>query len=231
MVETVTSRVSVLPVVGSDLLTGLSVAAGGTDQLLLGSGGILDKVDHGAGQSCVRMVPVECLPELPEVRDIMFSWMRPVAVLTSKFFLSDEEGDWEKPLCINGGRESLQQKVDFKYDYNCPQKTEQVKRDGPTENRCDGHLILDIICWFCKWLNTQKWDPRNGLWERSGHCEWNVCTGAVPRSIQYPGGESEKSVSPCIRGLRETTGSVDRNDNTTTTLIGSMEIRTGRAVR
>ena len=37
MVEAVTSRVSVLPVVGSDLLTGLSVAAGGTDQLLLGS--------------------------------------------------------------------------------------------------------------------------------------------------------------------------------------------------
>ena len=63
-----------------------------TDQLLLGSGGILDKVDHGAGQSCVHMVPVECLPELREVRDIMFSWMRPVAVLTSKFFLSDEEG-------------------------------------------------------------------------------------------------------------------------------------------
>ena len=42
MVEAVTSRVSVLPVVGSDLLTGLSVAAGATDQLFLGSGGILD---------------------------------------------------------------------------------------------------------------------------------------------------------------------------------------------
>ena len=37
VVEAVTSRVSVLPVVGSDLLTGLSVAAGGTDQLFLGS--------------------------------------------------------------------------------------------------------------------------------------------------------------------------------------------------
>ena len=41
--------------VGSDLLTGLSVAAGATDQLFLGSGGILDKVAHGAGQSCVRI--------------------------------------------------------------------------------------------------------------------------------------------------------------------------------
>ena len=37
MVETVTSRVSVLPVVGGDLLTGLSVAAGGTDQLASGT--------------------------------------------------------------------------------------------------------------------------------------------------------------------------------------------------
>ena len=75
VVEAVTSRVSVLPVVGSDLLTGLSVAAGATDQLFLGSGGILDKVGHGAGQTGVRMVPVVHLPELREVRDIMFSWI------------------------------------------------------------------------------------------------------------------------------------------------------------
>ena len=102
MVEAVTSRVSVLPVVGSDLLTGLSVGAGATDQLFLGSGDILDKVGHGAGQSGVRMGPVEHLPELHEVCDIMFSWMRPVAVLTSQFFLSDEEGDLEMPLRING---------------------------------------------------------------------------------------------------------------------------------
>ena len=72
--------------VGGDLLTSLSVAAGGTDQLLLGSDGILDKVGHGAGQSGVCIVPVERLSELREVRDIMFSWMRPVAVLTSQFF-------------------------------------------------------------------------------------------------------------------------------------------------
>ena len=51
MVEAVTSRVSVLPAVGSDIRTGLSVAAGGADQLFLSSGDILDKVDHGAGRS------------------------------------------------------------------------------------------------------------------------------------------------------------------------------------
>ena len=100
MVEAVTSRVSVLPVVGSDLLTGLSVAAGGTDQLLLGSGGILDKVDHGAGQSGVCIVPVERLSELREVRDIMFSWMRPVAVLTSQFFCQMKGMMWICPYTL-----------------------------------------------------------------------------------------------------------------------------------
>ena len=44
VVEAVTSRVSVLPAVGSDIGTGLSVAAGGADQLFLSSGDILDKV-------------------------------------------------------------------------------------------------------------------------------------------------------------------------------------------
>ena len=150
MVEAVTSRVSVLPVVGCALLTGLSVAAGGTDQLLSGSGGILDKVGHGAGQSGVCIVPVERLLELREVRDIMFSWMRPVAVLTSQFFLSDEGDDVEIPLHIDDGRASLEQEVDFNYGNNCPQKIERVQRVGPTENRWDGHRMLDIICWFCK---------------------------------------------------------------------------------
>ena len=66
-------------------------------------GDTLDKVGHGAGQSCVRMVPAERLPDLCEVRDIMFSWIRPVAVLTSQFFLSDEKGEMDMPSRINGG--------------------------------------------------------------------------------------------------------------------------------
>ena len=32
------------------------------------------------------------------------------------------------------------------------------------------------------------------------------------RSIQYPSGDSEVPDSPCLRGLSETTGSVDRNE-------------------
>ena len=171
----------------------------------------MDKVGHGAGRSGVRIAPVERLLKLREVRDIMFSWMRPVAILTSQFFLSDEGDDVEMPLHINDDRASLQQKVDFNYENDCPQRIEQVRKVGPTENRWDGHRILDIICWFCKWLNTQKLDPRNWLWEMCGHYKWKLCTGTVPRSIQYPGGDSEVSDSLCIRGLAETTGSVDRN--------------------
>ena len=72
-------RVSVLPVVGSELPTGLSAAVVVTEQLVVGLGDTLDKVDHGAGQSCVHIVPVERLPDLCEVRDIMFSWIRPVS--------------------------------------------------------------------------------------------------------------------------------------------------------
>ena len=61
-----------------DLLTGLSAAAGVTNQLFLDSGSTLDKVGHGACQLGVRMALAEHLPELGEVRDIMFSWMRPI---------------------------------------------------------------------------------------------------------------------------------------------------------
>ena len=145
VVEAVTSRVSVLPVVGSDLLTGLSVAAGGTDRFLLNSGDVLDKIGHGAGRSCARMVPVKRLSKLREVRDIMFSWMRPVAVLTSQFFLSDEGDDMEMPLCIN--RASLQQEVDFNCDNDGPQGVEQVQKVEPSGNRWVNNRILGIIRW------------------------------------------------------------------------------------
>ena len=56
VVEAVTARVSVLPVVGSDLPTGLSAAVGVTEQFVVDLVNTLDKVGHGAGQSCVRIV-------------------------------------------------------------------------------------------------------------------------------------------------------------------------------
>ena len=86
----------------------------------------------------------------------------------------------------------------------------RCKETGRNENRCDGLCILDIICWFSKWMNTQTFEPGNGLCELNGHYKWKSCTGTVPRSIQYPGGDSEVSGSPCIGSQEEITGSVDR---------------------
>ena len=210
VVEAVTSRVSVLPVVGSDLLTG-SVCGRWQDRpVVFRLGSSLDKVGHGAGRSGIRMVPVERLPELHEVRDIMFSWMRPVTVLTSQFFLSDEEGDLEIPLHINDDRASPQQEVDFNDGYMGPLKIEQAQGVRPAKNRWEDHRILDIICWLCRWLNIPNLGPTNGLCEVSGTYKWKSCTGTVPRSIQYPGGDLEVSGDPGLRSQEETTGSVDR---------------------
>ena len=201
VVEAVTSRVSALPAVGSDIQTGLSVAAGREDQLWLGSGDILDKVGHGAGRSDVRMVPVEHLSSLGEVRNIVLSWMRPVVALASQFFLSDEGEDVEMPLRINDGRPVRQRKVDFSYVNNCPQMTEGIQGVGPTEDRWDGQRILDMWCRLCDWMNTQQWDPKNGLGANSGQKNGILCTGIVPRSVQYPVGMSVLRCSPCLRRL------------------------------
>ena len=54
----------------------------------------MDKVDHGAGQSCVRMVPVERLLELREVRDIMFSWM------PASFSYRMKRVTWKSPYAL-----------------------------------------------------------------------------------------------------------------------------------
>ena len=100
--------------------------------------------------------------------------------------------------------------MDFNDGYIGPLKIEQAQGVGPAENRWDGHRILDIICWLCRWLNIPKLGPTNGLCEVSGTYKWKSCTGTVPRSIQYPGGDLEVSASPGLRSQEETTGSVDR---------------------
>ena len=97
--EAVTSRVSALPTVGSDIQTGLSMAVGREDRCSLSSGDYLDKVGHVAGRSEARTVPVEHLLLFSAVYIVMPSWMRPLAVQTSKFFLSDEREEVEMPLC------------------------------------------------------------------------------------------------------------------------------------
>ena len=74
-----------------------------TDQLFLGSGSSLDNVDHGAGRSGVRMVPVERLPELREVRDIMFSWMQVIWICPYALMVAERHCNrkWTSTIVIN----------------------------------------------------------------------------------------------------------------------------------
>ena len=59
-------------------------------------------------------------------------------------------------------------------------------------------------------MNIPRLGPRKGLCELDEYYKWKSCTGTVPLVIQYPGGDSEVSGSPCLRTQGETTGSVDR---------------------
>ena len=83
MVESATARVSVLPVVGSELPTFYEVG-----------NGALDGVGLSARQSCFRMDSEDTLPVLQDERSVMSFLVRPAAVLISQFFLSyDDCGD------------------------------------------------------------------------------------------------------------------------------------------
>ena len=84
--EAVTSRVSVLPTVGSKFQTGLSAAVGGEDRWCLSSGSVLDQVGHVAGRLDARMVPVEQFLLFSKVHPVMLAWLRPMFALTSQFF-------------------------------------------------------------------------------------------------------------------------------------------------
>ena len=199
MVEAVTARVSVLPVVGSDLPTGLSAVVGVTKQLVVDLGNTLGKVGHGAGQSCVRMVPAERLPDLREVRDIMFSWIRPVAVLTSQFFLSDEKGEMDMPSRINGGRTSLQQEVDFDSVHICPQKMRHALTAGPAVDQWDWRRIIELIKWFCKLLDIPKLAGSNGLRDLDRKYRLKLCVMTVQSRVQTPRTGPEISSYPRLK--------------------------------
>ena len=198
MVEAVTARVSVLPVVGSELPTGLSAAVGVTEQLVVDLGDTLDKVDHGTGQSFVRIVPAERLPDLREVRDVMFSWIRPVAVLTSQFFLSDENGEVDMPSRINGGCASLRQEVDFDLLYICPQKMGHALTAGTAVDRWDWRRILENVVRFCKLLDIPKWADSNGL--RNLDRKYRLKLGVMTGSINY------STACVTFHGIRDSAG-------------------------
>ena len=206
----VTARVSVLPVVGSDLPTGLSAAVGVTEQFVVDLGNTLDKVGHGAGQSCVRIVPAERLPDLREFCDIMFCWIRPVAVLTSQFFLSDEKGDMDMPSHINGGRASLQQEVDFDSLNRCPQKMRHALSAGPAVDRWDWERIIKFIKWFCMLLDIPKLADSNGLRDLDRKHKLKLCGMMVQSSVQTPGSGPEIASYPRLESDDGTSNSGDR---------------------
>ena len=68
---------------------------------------------------------------LSEVCDIMLSWIRPVAVLTSQFCLLDENAEVDMPSRRNGSQASLRQEEDFDSLYMGPQKMGHALIAGP----------------------------------------------------------------------------------------------------
>ena len=66
VVGTVTARVSVLPVVGSELPTDSDAAVVVTEYLDDARGDTLDAVDEDVGRSCIRSGLAEDWPDLPD---------------------------------------------------------------------------------------------------------------------------------------------------------------------
>ena len=86
VVGTVTARVSVLPVVGSELPTDSDAAVVVTEYVDDVRGDPLDAVDEGVGWSCVRADSAEAWPVLHDEHSVMSFLVRQVVVLTSQFF-------------------------------------------------------------------------------------------------------------------------------------------------
>ena len=157
--EAVTSRVSVLPMVGSKFQTGLSAAVGEEDRGCLSSGDVSDKVGHVAGRLDARMVPVEQFLFSSSVHPVMRAWLRPMFALTGQFFLSDIEEDVEVPLSVLNGQPVRRTEVWYGNENIGPQMTEGTHAIGPTGDRWDGQCILDVWYRLYKWMDTQLWDP------------------------------------------------------------------------
>ena len=211
MVEAVTARVSVLPVVESELSIGISVAVGVTEQIVVNLGDTLDKVGHGAGQSCVRIVPAERRPFLREVCDIMLSWIRPAAVQTSQFFPLDENGEVNMPSRRNGGQASLRQEVDFNSLYICPQKTGHALTAGPAVDRWDWKCILGNLVRYSKLPDIPELTDRKGFHRLNRKYGLTLCVISIQSSIQPFKNGPVTSSYPRLESNDETSNTDDQN--------------------
>ena len=144
--EAVTSRVSAQPAVGSDFQTGLCTAVGRRDRCSLSSGDYSDKVDHVAGRSEARTVPVEHWSFFCTVDNVMPSWIRPMVIQTSKFFLSDEREAVEMPLCGENDRPVRTRKLYIHSVDTGAQVMKETHGVGPTGDRWDGLSLTDT--WY-----------------------------------------------------------------------------------
>ena len=93
MVGTVTARVSVLPVFGSEPSTDSDADMVVTEYVDDVRGDTLDAVDEDVGRSCVRSGSAEVPPDLHDNRSVMNFLVRPVAILIGQVFLLYEVGD------------------------------------------------------------------------------------------------------------------------------------------
>ena len=182
--EAVTSRVSALPTVGSDFQTGLSTAVGRKDRCSLSSGDYSDKVGHVAGRSEARTVPVEHWSFFSTVYNVMPSWIRPMVVQTSEFFLSDEREAVDMPLCEENDRPVRPRKL-YIHDVDTgAQMTKETHGVGPTGDRWDGLGMMDTWYMECIGRRTQLGDTERLL--RGSPCsdDFGKETGPVSRNGQ-----------------------------------------------
>ena len=136
---------SVLPVVGSELPTVFYAAVVDTVCVVDGLGNTLDAVDEGVGRSCVRMDSAELWPSIHDVCSVMRFLVRPVAVLTSQFFLSfDVGGD----VCFSPGVSGwvpLTCPVHLDSWYMLPRKRGKVEKFGPHDEVWDWRSVLSDV--------------------------------------------------------------------------------------
>ena len=182
--EAVTSRVSAQPAVGSDFQTGLCTAVGMRDRCSLSSGDYSDKVDHVAGRSEARTVPVEHWSFFCTVDNVMPSWIRPMVIQTSKFFLSDEREAVEMPLCGENDRPVRTRKL---YIHSVDMGAQMMKEThgvGPTGDRWDGRSLMDT--WYMEGIGrrTQLGDRERLLRESTCPDDVGKETGPVSRTEQ-----------------------------------------------
>ena len=184
MAEAVTSRVSALPTVGSDFQTGLSTAVGMEDRCSLRSGDYSDKVGHVAGRSEARTVPVEHWSFFSTVYNVMPSWIRPMAVQTSEFFLADEREAVDMPLCEESDRPVKPRKLYIQNVDTGAQVTKETHGVGPTGDRWDGLGLMDTWYMECIGRRTQLGDTERLL--RGSPCpnDFGKETGPVSRNGQ-----------------------------------------------